>query len=321
MENKQKSGTKTKKEAFKKFVKDTRKTEFTKYFHIDRLGTIENRELVNDLNLDCYVEEKIDGGAAVCLDDLKRKEIVFGSRNRPLVDGLENGQFKENIEWVKNRIKEIKLNKKYLYYGEYIKKHTIKYDFEKLPKFIGFDIKEKEKDIFLTRKAKEKEFKRINLPVVPLLWEGKVKDLEPSKLIATSVFDPTVTMEGIVIKTAKLNKFDRPIYAKIVREEFKEDNKKAFGPSLDKSGACHTVEKYLTPARVNKEIHHLVYEENLKLDRSLMKFLPINVCNDILREEILEIFKDEKEMDFKKFKQLVAKKCLRILDDFILLAS
>ena len=31
------SGTKTKKEAFKEFVKDTRKTEFQKYFHIDRL--------------------------------------------------------------------------------------------------------------------------------------------------------------------------------------------------------------------------------------------------------------------------------------------
>ena len=311
---------KTKKEAFKK-IKDTKKTEFQKYFHIDRLGTIENNELVTDMDLDCYVEEKIDGGAAVCLDDLKRKEIVFGSRNRPLVDGLENGLFKENIEWVKNLIKGVKLNKKYLYYGEYIKKHTINYNFKELPMFIGFDIKIKEKDIFLTRKAKEKEFKRINLPVVPLLWTGKVKDLEPSKLIGTSVFDPTVTMEGIVIKTSKLNKFTRPIYAKIVREEFKEDNKKVFGPGLDKSGACHVVERYLTPARVNKEIHHLIYEKNLKLDRSLMKFLPINVCNDILREEILNVFKDEKEIDFKKFKQLVAKKCLRILDDFILLAK
>jgi len=318
-----KSGTQIKKEEFKKFVNTTRKTEFIKYHHIQRLGTIENNELVEHIDLDCSVEEKIDGGNGLFLDDLIRNEIIYCSRNRPLVNGLENGQFKSNIDWIKNRIKKVKLNPNYLYYGEFVKKHTIKYDFDNLPKFIGFDIRVKpngEEFKFLNREEKEKEFKRINLPIVPLLWTGKVKDLEITKLIGKSIFDPTVNMEGIVIKTDKLNRFGRPVYAKIVREEFKEENKKVFGEGLTKTGACHVSEKYLTASRVNKEIHRLIYEENLKLDRSLMKFLPINVCNDILSEEILEIFKSEKEIDFKKFKTLIAKKCLRYLDDFILLA-
>ena len=319
-----KSRTQFKKEEFKKFVDKTRKTQFVKYNHIQRLGTIENNELVKNLELDCSVEEKIDGGCGLFIDDLIRKEVIYGSRNRPLVNGLEDGQFKSNIDWIKNRIEKVKLNPNYLYYGEFVKKHTIKYDFDNLPKFIGFDIRIKpngEEFKFLNRQEKEKEFKRINLPIVPLLWAGKVKDLDIDKLIGKSIFDPTVTMEGIVIKTNELNRFGRPIYAKVVREEFKEENKKVFGEGLTKTGACHTVEKYLTPARVNKEIHRLVYEENLELNRSLMKFLPINVCNNILNEEILEIFKSEKEIDFKNFKNLIAKKCLRYLDDFILLAG
>lgn len=321
--DKEKSGTQSKKEEFEKFIDKTKKTQFVKYHHIQRLGTIENNELVKDLELDCYVEEKVDGACFFITDDLLKKEVIFGSRNRPLLDGLENGQFKGNIDWIKNRI-NVKLNPNYLYYGEAIKKHTIKYDFDNLPKFIGFDIRVKpngEEFKFLNRAEKEKEFKRIGLPIVPLLWSGKVKDLDIDKLIGESLFDPTVTMEGIVIKTDKLNRFGRPVYAKIVREEFKEENKKVFGEGLTKSGACHVAEKYLTPARVNKEINRLVYEENLKLDRSLMKFLPINVCKDILDEEILEIFKSEKEIDFKKFKCLIAKKCLRYLDDFILMAG
>jgi len=314
------------KESFKQIDKNMeeqkkdRKTEFSKYIHIQRLGTVENNELVENLDLECYVEEKIDGACGEFFDDLIRKETVFGSRNRPLVSGLENGQFKSNIEWVKNRINGVSLNKDYIYYGEYIKEHTIKYDFDNLPKFIGFDIKEKG-GTFLSREEKEKEFKRINIPIVPLLFTGFVKELNIDNLIGKSIFDPSVTMEGIVIKTNKLNRFNRPVYAKIVREEFKEENKKVFGEGLTKTGACHTVEKYLTPSRVNKEIHRLIYEENLKLNRSLMKFLPINICNEILTEEITEIFKNEKEIDFKKFKQLTAKKCLRYLDDFILMAS
>ena len=63
-----------------------------------------------------------------------------------------------------------------------MQKHTINYG-KDIPPFIGLDILPKEgafgkPPLFLGRTAKEKEFKRIGIPVVPLIWRGTVKEFK-----------------------------------------------------------------------------------------------------------------------------------------------
>ena len=50
-----------------------------------------------------------------------------------------------------------------------------------------------------------------------------------------------------------------------------------------------------------------------------MKFLVNEVIEDILQENILQISKECKYMDFKMLRKTCAKKCLFYLDEYILL--
>ncbi len=299
---------------------------FCKYNKIFRLGYDENLEIFLDENADIIVQEKVDGGNAQfsIQERNDQEEIWFGSRSRYLIDGLEDGQFKANIEWVKNRIRGIELNKDYIYYGEYCKKHSLDYDWENIPLFIGFDIYSREQEKYIDYDLMVEEYKKLNLPTIPLLWKGKVKDLpkDLNSLIPISKYSKEgqdLQAEGLVLKNeTNLNRWGKQLRAKIVTEVFKEENKKAFGEGPKKlTDTDKIIETYLTQTRVNKLILKLLDEEH-KLERGLMKYLVTDVIKDILTEEVLNIFNQWKTIDFKYMKQKSAKIVLRYLDEFML---
>jgi len=203
-------------------------------------------------------------------------------------------------------------------------KHTISY--ETAPDVIALDIRlrhkafaeEGEIGFFLNRKAKEAEFKRLGLEVVPLVWSGKARELRKLKLedlIKQSKYY-SGQMEGIVIKnySRKAPTGNHQIFAKVVADCFKENNRAVFGSIKSaNTDTIKIVDEFCTDARVRKMVLKHVNELNLPLDLKLMSKIPSAVIKDVVEEEFDGIFANYKFLDFKQMKQLVAKRCLRII--------
>jgi hypothetical protein len=119
-------------------------------------------------------------------------------------------------------------------------------------------------------------------------------------------------MEGIVIKNyVRKDASGYQLFAKLVREEFKECNKAVFGSVRNKnSDTARIFDEYCTQARIRKMLNYLTIEEGLPIGLPLMKYLPSKVIKDILKEEFLDIFEKYKFIDFRELKERVMKVCL-----------
>ncbi len=299
-----------------------------KYPDIERLGHEDNKEIFLSGEDTLVIEEKVDGGNGSFWQE--EDGIHFGSRNRDLT--LENDtkmfagfqlRLKEHLN--KLELEEIKINPDYIYYIEWMAKHTINYT--SAPFLIGFDIRLKRskksegEGLFIGREAREQEFNRLKLENIPLVWRGTVNDLKKlaiRDLIPKSKYFDGFA-EGIVIKNycRKHPRYNHQLYAKLVRDEFKEDNKAVFGNVRNKnSDTSKIVEEFCTDARVRKAVLHFIDEGN-KLELKLMSKVPSYVIKDILKEEFTTVFDKYKFIDFKEMKQKVPKLCLKIINDMM----
>ena len=304
---------------------------FKKYPDIERLGHDDNREILLYSEDTLVIEEKVDGGnGSFWLEE--DKIIHFGSRNRDLT--IENDdkaferqqiQLKEHL----NKLQEegILLNQDYYYYIEWMATHTIRYT--SVPYVIGLDIRlkrsmlENEYGLFLGRDTREQEFKRLNIENVPCIWRGTVAELKKlniRELIPKSKYYDGWA-EGIVIKNycRKAREGNHQLYAKLVREEFKEDNKAVFGSVRQTtSDTQKIVEEFCTDARIKKAVLKFVNEDSLPLDLRLMKKVPTYIIKDILKEEFSTIYDKYKFIDFKEMKSKIPKMCLRVINEMMI---
>jgi hypothetical protein len=298
------------------------KTEFKKYPKIRSLGDDENRDIFKNRKDQIVIEEKIDGGCGCFWFDNNKQDILFGSRNRPLTGGLENGQFAENIKWIKEKMDGAKLDPDFLYYGEYIVPHTMKYNFSVMPKFIGFDILHKDTQFPLGRKEKVKQFAALGLPVVPLIEADRAGDInvdEIDKFIPKTVFAENLDAEGIVIKNvSRLNRFDRPLFAKLVTDLFREKNKQKFTRKTKRDESDKVVDIYVTIARIKKAIHKKTIEDGEPLNKTLMRFIPKMVVEDAFQEEVLEIIRTTQNFDMRMIRKIAAHKCLQVIQEMMI---
>lgn len=300
---------------------------FKKYPSIERLGHEDNQDILKFPEDTVVIEEKVDGGnGSFWLEE--NDSIHFGSRNRDLTSEGDIKTFAGHQvrlrEHLYGLIKEgIKLNPEYIYYIEWMATHTIRYT--SAPFVIGLDIRlrhakmnDQEMGLFIGREAKEQEFARLKLECVPLVWRGTIEELKKlniKDLIPHSKYYDGWA-EGIVIKNycRKNPGGNYQLYAKLVRDEFKEDNKAVFGSVKNKqSDTFKIVEQYCTEARIRKAILKFTQEDNLFLDLKLMSKVPAYVIKDILKEEFSNIFDNYSFISFKELKQMVPKKCLALI--------
>ncbi len=299
---------------------------FKKFPSIEQLGSEENEELLKYDDDEIIVEEKIDGGNGSFW--LEEDGIHFGSRNRDLTAEGDSKTFEIYQAQLRKHLEGKQLNDNFYYYHEWMQMHTIKY--YNAPFIIGLDIRLKhsmkeggEFGLFLDRDAKEKEFQRLGLEVVPLVWRGLAKDLRKlniQELIPKSKYYDGIA-EGLVLKNynRKSKIGNHQIFAKLVRQEFKEENRAVFGSIKNKStDTMKVVEVFATEPRIKKQIHYLLNEEGMKLELALMQHLPTNVIKDILKEEIFTIYGSYKSLDFKEMRQLVNPLCLRVIKQMML---
>lgn len=269
------------------------------------------------------VQEKFDGANFrfwVEYDEDNQPWIRFGSHH---IDYLDDGD--EN--WTKQMdylILEVeglayKLDRDLIYCGEATKKHSLDYNWKELPPIIGFDVLHKDTGMPLGYSFAKKEFERIGVPFINVVWIGSTKDWQEQNMddyLKTSAYRQG-TPEGIVIKNYHHNnQYGRPLFAKVVTEQFQEKKAAKWGQKQVKmDDTSYIVETYCTEGRIRKVIGKLK-DEGVSLGRQMMGSLIKRTMHDILEEEIINIWGDRKvsSLDFKLMAKLIPQKCLAVLD-------
>ncbi len=288
---------------------------FHKYPKIKRFGDKKEMAALTEKPEDLiYIEEKIDG-ANFRFMPTSDGRIVFGSRNMSVGDS--NHEIGGNWNKCSNFIIDTLIHSDIgnyaglIFYGECSLPHSVSYDFENMPPFIGFDIMKN--GIFLDFEEKHKIFDDIGLPVVKSLRPVTVDQLSEIELnegsIPISEYG-NVKAEGIVLKNYRTQTF-----VKFVSSKFKEVNKKSFGNS--KKFAADDNERliatYCTNPRIDKHVFKLVDEGN-ELEMKLMQFLPSLVWGDIVEEHGEEILNKNWKLDLMACRKEVSKRCGAVLE-------
>ncbi len=290
--------------------------KFKTYNKIKHLGDEDNKGIFDNPEDELAIQEKVDG--ANCRFMRKGDRLIFGSHNCSIGDSTTEigGNWKNWTNYINDKFKKYKSEffEGVIYFGEAFLKHSISYDWENVPPFIGFDVYDFEKGEYLHDHDAKYMFEHFDVDFVPTIWEGHVKDVPNinDDLVPKSKFGD-VQAEGIVIKNVT-----KGIYAKYVRSAFKEINKKAFGGR--KKDAEDDTERFVamfcTNPRIDKFIFKLIDEGN-KLELAMMNKLPKIVYDDIIEENWHEICHSKYTINFRQFNKSITSRCLAVLKQVI----
>jgi len=301
---------------------------FKTYHKIKRLGDEENKEIFTNPEDEIIIQEKIDGGNFRFA--ILNGKLIFGSRTQQLTndegeDTNLNKNFKRCVEFVREKLTNCPhaFDLNLIFFGECCVKHTISYDWDKIPPFLGFDIYDIKEERYLDYRECYELYTSFGLPMVPLVGikkAGEIKDVT-DKMVPISMYSLESAKdrkaEGVVYKN-----YTKQIFAKYVRDAFKERNAEAFGgsPKYNKTGEDNNADfvfKYCTNARIEKNIFKLI-DGGEELHMKLMAKLPKVVYEDIIQEEWREILTNKKwTINFQTLNKLITKRCLNVLVQII----
>lgn len=293
--------------------------EFKKYQHVCRLGTDEVEGILDGT---VYIQPKIDGtNACVWLKD--RNEIAFGSRNKELT--LE----KDNANFLRTFIGDQRLKAFFAefpnltLYGEYLVKHTIKdYRDNAWFKFYVFDVIDDD-GRYLPYEEYKPLLDRYEIEYVPVLAkltnateEDLVKLLDKNTYLMQDGKGPG---EGIVIKRYNwVNKYGRVVWAKIVRQEFRDNHRGKHSPSeirCPRPVEDQIINKYLTIALIKKEHAKICEQKETGWRTEYTGELLGRVWHALITEETWNFIKDFKSpaVDFKTLRRLCVLKTKHVI--------
>jgi hypothetical protein len=280
-----------------------------------------------------FVQEKLDGANfRFCreshLDDqfhTDDRAIVFGSRNVAFKNQKdESKQFKEPIRYVREQVNaddiqsiENTLGGAVTVFGEAMTPHTLTYNFSDIPAFVGFDMWDESRHRFVPPSdAKHFIEQVLGLDFSPILDKVPAEEWDDySTQVPQSAYGD-VKAEGLVLKNPTTN-----VWSKMVREDFKEKNKKTFGKPKkhQESGAEKLSYQYITNARIKKQVHKLIDEGDWNsMQMEMMEELPEAVIRDMAEEEAANILMNENwEVDIGDFRSITSSRCARVLRKMI----
>ncbi len=300
-----------------------------KYPKIRELGDEENKDIFTSPDDEIIIQEKVDGGN-IRFHIKDDGTIIFGSRNQQMTsdegeDTNVSNNFNNCVRYVREilnkNMDKIDLNRisNYIFFGECMVKHTINYNWQEIPPFLGFDVYDLEKEKFRGYREIKELYNMLGLETVPLVDIKKAKDIEQpsdekvpnSKYISPSEEDQKA--EGIIYKN-----YDKGIFAKYVRQKFREKNRYTFGSSKKhaKDDNEFFLFQYCTNSRIDKCIFKILDEGN-KLGMEIMGDLVNRVYKDIWEENWQEIAFSKRTIDTNTFKKSVSKRCLEVLKQMI----
>ena len=283
-----------------------------KYPKIRRVGHEKTRGILDDPTDFVVIQEKVDGSNfRFWLED---GEIRFGSRRVDYVDEKNYEEWAKAIEYIKSKVNPEDLREDFIYVGEFIRPHTVQYDFDSAPPFVGFDILNRWTGDIIHYLISYAEFDSLGLPFINTYFVGEaglITDVLIEELKKKKSAYGAEVQEGVVLKN-----YSRNIFAKSVNPEFLEDFKKKFGDKVKPkmTAEAKVVERFITPARVKKIITQ-IYEDKGSVSAEDIPQILRDTVNDMLEEEILTIANEMRiqELNFKKLRKKASKKIMSIV--------
>lgn len=248
------------------------------------------------------VSEKIDGANASIRYDAETSSLAaFSRRQRLTEDNNLQGFYAyvltlDPVKWA-----DVTSNGRFIVFGEWLVKHTIKYPNALMRQFYVFDVWDTEAEQYVPWFLTYQIAQALGLRTVPIFYDGEFTSWEDLYvLVGRTEMQAEPTGEGIVIKSQDRldNKFSgTPAYVKIVAKEFSEVHQSKPQKEIDpakiaaKQAAEAQVETIVTQRRVEKTIQKFV-EDNLipedwdeKSLGAIAKILPRAVYDDCVKEE------------------------------------
>jgi hypothetical protein len=248
------------------------------------------------------VTEKIDGANASIRYDAETGSLVAFSRRQKLTpENTLQGFYVyvltlDPVKWA-----DITSNGRYIVFGEWLVKHTIRYPEDKMRQFYVFDVWDTEIEQYVPWFLTYQFAQALGLKTVPVFYDGLFTTWEDLyQFVGKTEMGAEPTGEGIVIKSQDRldNKFSgTPAYVKIVAKEFSEVHQSKPQKEIDpakiaaKQAAEVQAETIVTQRRVEKTIQKFV-EDNLipedwdeKSLGAIAKILPRAVYDDCVKEE------------------------------------
>lgn len=294
-------------------IEDTQNM-FRPFEKIHRLGKEETDGI---LSAPVHVQEKIDGAnLQVWMED---GVIHVGSRNNDVT--LREDGFNGAVQYVQNHegVKSLLADRPTAHlYGEWLVKHTITYKATAYGKFYLFDIHDGD---FLPTNVVDFLSDTHGIEKPHYYGEMLVTDLEDlKKLVGKSMLGDKG--EGIVIKRTDFkNQFGDTVYAKMVAEDFMEDNAIVFGGNNRYSDVYRelwAVNKFMSLPRIRKIMQKIQSENAERMDMKHIPQVMGMAYHDMFQEEMWEIAqKATAPFNFKKFKELANKKSKQIYIDVL----
>lgn len=275
------------------------------------------------------VVEKLDGGNF----RFKYEDGVmyYGTRNHIYTDIDDVPKmFKPVVKYIEETIDWEVLTEKMpgvWHYGEAMVPHTLSYDRENTPLFIGFDVYVPNSDYWLRYRAAKDVFDQLGFEMAPLVGSyDEPRELPSTIEVPVSEYrvpdpdkereiDQLGLAEGVVIRNEASG-----ARSKVVHPEFKERNAEVFGDSQEPmTDAQKFVREYVTKARIRKHAHKLIEQghyDNMKME--MMERLPRRVLTDVMEEHAWEIFMSDYDLDSDargSIRSETSQKCARVLKE------
>ena len=248
------------------------------------------------------VSEKIDGANASIRYDAETGSLAaFSRRQRLTEDNNLQGFYAyvltlDPVKWA-----DVTSNGRFIVFGEWLVKHTIKYPDDLMRKFYVFDVWDTEAEQYVPWFLTYQIAQALGLKTVPIFYDGEFTSWEDLyALVGRTEMQAEPTGEGIVIKSQDRldNKFSgTPAYVKIVAKEFSEVHQSKPQKEIDpakiaaKQAAEAQAEAIVTQRRVEKTIQKFI-EDNLIPENwdeknlgAIAKILPRAVYEDCVKEE------------------------------------
>lgn len=246
------------------------------------------------------ITEKIDGANASIAVGEDGKLIAFSRRNELTPESTLQG-FYEYVQSLDPTMISCVLGSRYIFFGEWLVKHTIKYPQEKMKQFYVFDVWDTEIEQYIPWEQTKQMAEFCGLKMVPVFYDGPFISWEHVySFVGKTEMGGEPTGEGVVIKSQDRldNKFSgTPAYVKIVAKEFSEVHQSKPQKDIDpakiaaRQAAEALAETIVTPRRVEKAIQKFV-EDGIVPENwdekdlgTIAKNLPRAIYNDCVKEE------------------------------------
>jgi len=264
-----------------------------------------SEEIFEDGHL--WLLEKVDG--ANMRFQLQQSGLLrFGDRSRVYDDpDAMPDPYRHAVRHVRDNLDRDALRRAvddveaYVFFGEAMHRHTIDYDWERTPSFLGFDVWAAADDRFLSPDAVEGIYERLGLQSVNAVErERRAREFDPTSydIPQSAWYDGPA--EGVVIR----NK--RGGCAKLLHPDFREVDETI----PDDADASALARRYATEQRFRKLAAKLEDGEQPVTVETLYE----RAIEDIVREEHTRLYHGSDPVDMQSFRSEVAALTRAFLD-------